>query len=66
MNLTLTSCYPISGNEELNEMCIWDSVQECKITNNAAEERLKSDEQHLDLVKGVNGININLGIHNVI
>lgn len=49
MNLTLTGCYPISGNKELNEMCIWDSVQECEITNSAAEERLKSDEQHLDL-----------------
>lgn len=45
MNLTLTGCYPISGNGELNEMCIWDSVQERKIANNTAEERLKSDEQ---------------------
>lgn len=65
MNLTLTGCYPISGNEELNEMCIWDSVQECKMANNAAEERLKSDEQSFDLVKGVSAINLNLVIHNV-
>jgi len=43
----LTGCYPISGNGELNDMCIWDSVQECKITHNTAEERLKSNEQHL-------------------
>jgi len=47
MNLMLTGCYPISGNGELNDMCIWDSVQECKITHNTAEERLKSNEQHL-------------------
>ncbi len=65
MSLTLTGCYPISGNEELNEMCIWDSVQECRIANNAAEERLKSYEQHLDSVKRVSAINVNLVIHNV-
>ncbi len=65
MNLTLAGCYHISGNEELNEMCIWDSVQECRISNNAAEERLKSDEQHLDLVKRVSAINLNLVINNV-
>lgn len=65
MNLTLAGCHPISGNEELDEMCIWDSVQECRIANNAAEERLKSDEQHLNLVKGVSAINVNLVIHNV-
>lgn len=46
-------------------MCIWDSVQECRIANNAAEERLKSDEQHLDSVKRVSAINVNLVIRNV-
>jgi len=45
--------------------CVFGTVFRNAEANNAAEERLKSDEQHLDSVKRVSAINVNLVIHNV-